>query len=929
MISSRSWLRLLGRQTLLALALLVLVLPGSAAAYPIADDDTPPIVSYTVDGIVGTNGWYRGSSGGDYIVLRWTVSDPNSTITSTSGCEPAIRIDGPNTGTTKTCSATSDGGTTTVTTKTLKIDADPPTGVSPSARATDANGWYNHAVTITWGGSDVTSGIASCDVVTYSGPDSGSVSRSGTCTDKAGNASASVPFGFKYDATAPVSVAASAARGPDHAGWYNRPVALSWTGADAMSGIASCTSLTYSGPDSGSAQVNGSCRDSAGNVSGSVGLSFEYDDTAPSVSGAPSRAADSDGWYNHPLTMGWNGSDATSGIASCSAPSSYGGPDTGFATRSGSCTDNAGNTSTASVSFRYDATPPTSGPAAGRPADANGWYNHPLTVSWNWSDATSGLASCTAPVSYSGPDTSGTSVSGTCTDDAGNSTSAVFPFKYDSIPPAGVTANPGRSPDSNGWYNHPLTIAWSGSDATSGIASCTALTYRAPDTASASTAGSCVDDAGNVSDSVPFGFEYDATPPSTTVSAARAPDHDGWYNHPVEISWSGTDDTSGIASCSPSIHYSGPDSASASSVGGCTDKAGNSSSAALVLRYDATPPVTTVTPARRPDAGGWYNHPVALTWSGSDPVSGIASCTSLTYAGPDTRNAAPKGSCTDGAGNTASVSYPLEFDDTAPTVTAVSAARAPDHAGWYNRPVGVTWTGADATAGIASCTSLTYGGPDNGSAELSGACVDRAGNVSKPLQFGLRYDQTPPVLRSLALLALDHRVVLTWRATGADEVRITRSPGTKGADSSAVLSGNASRFADRKVRNFVRYRYTVTALDAAGNSVARSAAGMPTPPLFSPRPAARVRPHARVLFGWVLVPGAPYYNLQLWRNGQRVGAWWPGSPPFRLPARWRFEGRQRRLDAGRYTWYVWPGLGPRRLGRYGRLLGHSSFVVGG
>jgi hypothetical protein len=47
-----------------------------------------------------------------------------------------------------------------------------------------------------------------------------------------------------------------------------------------------------------------------------------------------------------------------------------------------------------------------------------------------------------------------------------------------------------------------------------------------------------------------------------------------------------------------------------------------------------------------------------------------------------------------------------------------------------------------------------------------------------------------------------------------------------------------------------------------------------------------------------------------------------------LPARWSYNGKARRLERGTYTWYVWPGRGARKLGRYGALLGKSSFVVG-
>ena len=90
---------------------------------------------------------------------------------------------------------------TVTVTVTVRRDTTPPqvTSVSP-ARAADANGWYNHAVALTFAGSDATSGIATCGAPTYSGPDSGSVAVVGVCRDVAGNTSAPVTFALKYDA---------------------------------------------------------------------------------------------------------------------------------------------------------------------------------------------------------------------------------------------------------------------------------------------------------------------------------------------------------------------------------------------------------------------------------------------------------------------------------------------------------------------------------------------------------------------------------------------------------------------------------------------------------------------------------------------------------------------------------------------------------
>src|SRR5205085_1957552 len=295
----RSWLRRVGRLLPPSMAVLGLMWLAPAAS-PSLLDDTPPSVGYTIDGISGTNGWYQGSTGCNYVVVHWSVSDPNSSISSTSGCEPAIRIDGPSTGTTRTCTATSSGGTTAVTTKTVKIDATAPTASSAApARSPDANGWYRNPVTINWSGSDATSGTASCTSFSYSGPDGASIAPSGSCPDQAGNGSTppTLPNPIKYDSTAPTAVQGTPARGPDHNGWYSKPVAISWSGSDATSGIASCTSLTYSGPDSGSAAPSGSCSDQAGNTAAAAAFPLQFDATGPAVVASPTRSPDSNGWY--------------------------------------------------------------------------------------------------------------------------------------------------------------------------------------------------------------------------------------------------------------------------------------------------------------------------------------------------------------------------------------------------------------------------------------------------------------------------------------------------------------------------------------------------------------------------------------------------------------------------------------------------------
>ena len=118
--------------------------------------------------------------------------------------------------------------------------------------------------------------------------------------------------------------------------------------ATPTSGIASCQQLAYNGPDSATASVSGTCRDVAGNVSAPFSFALKYDATPPSVSANPARGPDGNGWYNHPVSVSFGGTDATSGIDSCTS-GSYSGPDTSGTTVSGSCSDKAGNTSSATV----------------------------------------------------------------------------------------------------------------------------------------------------------------------------------------------------------------------------------------------------------------------------------------------------------------------------------------------------------------------------------------------------------------------------------------------------------------------------------------------------------------------------------------------------------------------------------------------------
>lgn len=121
-----------------------------------------------------------------------------------------------------------------------------------------------------------------------------------------------------------------------------------------------------------------------------------------------------------------------------------------------------GSTTTLSFTLHIEVSAPTAAATPDRPPDANGWYNHPVTMTTTGT-AFSGIAACTAPQTFAGPATTSTALAGTCTDNAGKTASASFPFRYDATPPAlNVTSQPGDGLAGLAWHATaaPAPLAW-------------------------------------------------------------------------------------------------------------------------------------------------------------------------------------------------------------------------------------------------------------------------------------------------------------------------------------------------------------------------------------------------------------------------------------------------------------------------------------
>jgi hypothetical protein len=343
---------------------------------------------------------------------------------------------------------------------------------------------------------------------------------------------------------------------------------------------------------------------------------------------------------------------------------------------------------------------------------------------------------------------------------------------------------------------------------------------------------------------------------------------------------------------------------------------------ALPSSASAVPTITfTCTPSPS-SCAGWYREPVTIHWEWSPGSSAIvAGCKNFDPVDFDTR--ATLRACKVSDGVAVEVEVPLHVDMTPPAVTGVAPSRPPDFDGWYRSPLQVSFSGIDALSGLDGCSSGTYGGPDAAAAQVLGRCWDNAGNVSAAGTFGLRYDATPPSMAGVKASGRDHKVRLKWVVPDAVDIDVAR---VGSRNRHLVSSGPSGRLVDKRLRNGRRYHYLVTATDRAGNVARRMLTVVPGPRLLRPVAGAAVAGAPRLR--WTKVRGADYYNVQLFRGRRKVLSVWPSKPRLQLARKWRYAGHKRRLKAGkRYRWFVWPGEGPRRRNRYGRLIGARTFVV--
>lgn len=228
-------------------------------------------------------------------------------------------------------------------------------------------------------------------------------------------------------------------------------------------------------------------------ASNSVSVLLNATDTTPPVTTAvPTPGPNSNGWNNSSVSVTLTSTDnETNGTGPKDIQYSIN-SGTPVVVAGGSATvpfsaegvfalsyfgvDNAGNVeSPHTLTVQIDETPPTITSSQSPPANAAGWNNSPVSVTFNCSDALSGVASCQTPIVVSTEGANQT-VTGTATDNAGNSATTTRTVNLDETPPVLTMPTLGASY----LLNSTVTLNFGATDALSGVATMQATLNGAP-----------------------------------------------------------------------------------------------------------------------------------------------------------------------------------------------------------------------------------------------------------------------------------------------------------------------------------------------------------------------------------------------------------------------------------------------------------------
>jgi hypothetical protein len=546
-----------------------------------------------------------------------------------------------------------------------------------------------------------------------------------------------------------------------------------------------------------------------------------------------------------------------------------------------------------------------------------------------------------------------TQVTCTATDAAGNSRSASFTVTVADTTPPVLTVPANITAEASGPGGAAVAFNATATDWTAVSVSCSPPPGSTFPVSTTTVTCTATDSAGNASPPGSFTVTVtDSAPPSISLPdpvVAEATSLSGAaVSYPAPTASDLVDASPNVA-CAPSSGSTFPLGVTTVQCT-ATDDAGNSATGSFgVTVQDTTPPTVTVPSTVTAEANGPAGSAVSYVVSASDLgtplLPGATSCSRASGAIFPIGETTVTCEAGDGRGNVGAASFVVTVQDTTPpTLNATGATFAATNAAGISRnapPVAAYLRGFTAFD-LVGVTSIRSTAPEVfpvGETKMAVTAADAAGNQTRKtvtvtvLPPGSPAppppDQKPPAdVTRVRTVAGDHTVTLSWVNPAQDvalvEIRMSTAGGPQAGR--VVYRGLRSPQVIKKLRNDVEHRFVLTSVDAAGNR-SEGIVALATPKallLAAPKPGARVT--TAPLLRWAPVGGASYFNVQLYKGKVKVLSVWPTKARFKMKLRWVYEKKKRSLTPGKYTWYVWPGLGSRAEARYGPLLGRSTFV---
>lgn len=229
-------------------------------------------------------------------------------------------------------------------------------------------------------------------------------------------------------------------------------------------------------------------------------------------------------------------------------------------------------------------------------------------------------------------------------------------------------------------------------------------------------------------------LKVDSTPPvigAATIAGTQG--QNGWYTSNIVVTWSATDPESRVTTppCNTTINT---DTASVNVSCTATSAGGSVTSPSVTLKRDATPPTITAAVAPVPNAGGWNNSDVTVSYTCADALSGLAAACPAPQTVSAEGNAAMP-SISDLAGNKSVAGVSARIDKSAPVVAVVGVSNGATYT--VGSVPAATCNTTDALSGVATqATVAVTGGAADGLGLFTVTCssaTDQAGNSSQPV----------------------------------------------------------------------------------------------------------------------------------------------------------------------------------------------------